>query len=499
MSNSVLFISIVLASLLCSNRADSQKRELTLDETIHIACEKSFEAFKNDNFLRSRYYRYMDYLNLFKPTLSLQVTPVDYSHKLQQVYDSDEKQMVFRDIHNLSVNGGINLSQNIKLTGGRITATSTLNRFQKFGFPNDLSFITTPVNINYSQSIFAVNELKWKSKLEPLALEKAKQEYIEEREAIAIKSISLYFSMLSAESSLIIAQNNYTRSEYLYEQGEKRYNINSITLDELYQLDLRRLKAKNTLNRQKNSYETAKRQLLLFIELPHDTEISCSEPGVVPLSFIAESRAIEQARIQNPVYYELRQQAMQAQYELQKARAQRFNATLNLGAGLNKDAKRLSDAYIDPLDTENVRLGLSVPIVDWGKVKREIHSANVSVNEIAWKVAKQEQQLDNEVLALVREFNIQKEQLNNAQKADSIARITYKIVEERFMLGRLGVLNLNDAQNEMELARNNYILALKSFWQSYFELRKKCLYDFVSETPLNVFIDTRINELINSN
>ncbi|MFC0878291.1 TolC family protein [Saccharicrinis sp. FJH2] len=494
--NKLFFILILSCFIIFPYKVQSQEKVLTLDECIAIALENSFEAFKTDNLFKSEYYVYMEYLNLFRPTLSLNITPLYYNRSLQQVYDSEVEQLVYVDLHNLSSQAGLSVNQKIKLTGGTLSASSNINRYQKFGSINDLDFITVPFNINYSQNIFAVNEFKWKSRLQPVEFEIAKHEYAEQREAIALQTINLYFAFLSAQSNLTISGNYYEKAEALYEMGKKRYEINTISLDELYQLDLRRLKAKNNLERQKNAFSSVSRELTSFLEISGNTKLICTIPDNIPIDFIPVETVVELVKINNPAILALQHESAQARYNLERAKSNRFSSTLNLGVGLNNNANTFSESYRNPTQTENARVSISIPIMDWGNVKRDIILAEDKIDETEWHIKKQKDYIINNVIDQANEFNIQKLQVMNAYKADTLAQTTYDMVEKRFINGTLNVLNLNDAQNEKENTKNEYLNALRNYWTSYYRLRQYCLFDFEQKEDILDQVENKLNDIM---
>lgn len=63
--------------------------------------------------------------------------------------------------------------------------------------------------------------------------------------------------------------------------------------------------------------------------------------------------------------------------------------------------------------------------------------------------------------------------------------MAYNTTEERFKLGEADLNSLIFAQNRRESARNNYIQALKDYWDGYYKLRKLTLYDFEMDVPLS--------------
>jgi len=83
-------------------------------------------------------------------------------------------------------------------------------------------------------------------------------------------------------------------------------------------------------------------------------------------------------------------------------------------------------------------------------------------------------------------FNQQDNQLLIAAKADTISQLRYNVTKERFLIGKIDVLDLNVAQSERDQAKQKYIQYMRSYWQNYFNMRRRTLYDFENDKPLSV-------------
>jgi outer membrane protein TolC len=90
------------------------------------------------------------------------------------------------------------------------------------------------------------------------------------------------------------------------------------------------------------------------------------------------------------------------------------------------------------------------------------------------------------------QFNLQDDQLLIAAKRDTIAQKRYDMTKQRFLIGKVDVLDLNVALSEKDDAKANYIAALRMYWSNYYTLRKVTLYDFVQESPLDADFDELI-------
>jgi outer membrane protein TolC len=84
------------------------------------------------------------------------------------------------------------------------------------------------------------------------------------------------------------------------------------------------------------------------------------------------------------------------------------------------------------------------------------------------------------------QYNRQDDQVMLSAKADTISQSRYNVTKERFLIGKIDVLDLNVAQTERDAAKQKYINTLNNFWQFYYNMRKLTLYDFEKGQPLTM-------------
>ena len=75
--------------------------------------------------------------------------------------------------------------------------------------------------------------------------------------------------------------------------------------------------------------------------------------------------------------------------------------------------------------------------------------------------------------------------LRVATKADTIAQNRFNITKQRFLIGKIGVLDLDKAQGDRDNARMNYWQAIRNSWITYYELRELTLYDPKTRQPIS--------------
>ena len=76
------------------------------------------------------------------------------------------------------------------------------------------------------------------------------------------------------------------------------------------------------------------------------------------------------------------------------------------------------------------------------------------------------------------QFNLQSEQLRLAAKKDTLSQTRYDITKQKFLIGKVDVLKLNDALASKDGAIVNYVQALRTYWNYYYNVRKTTLFDF---------------------
>ncbi|MFM7850565.1 MAG: TolC family protein, partial [Flammeovirgaceae bacterium] len=84
----------------------------------------------------------------------------------------------------------------------------------------------------------------------------------------------------------------------------------------------------------------------------------------------------------------------------------------------------------------------------------------------------------------VRQFDLLRLQIEITKKSDEVARERYNVAQNRYLIGKIDITNLNIALTEKDNARRSYVEALRLFWTSYFNLRRLTLYDFASKQLL---------------
>ena len=466
---------------------------MTLDDVIETAREQSQDALIAKHSFLSSYWSYRSYKAQLLPSLNLNSTLGQYNRTLSQVQNSETGEINYVENNSLYNSLSLSIDQNIPFTGGNVSVYTSLNRLDQFSPFNEGTWNTQPINIQYTQPIRGFNTLKWEKKIEPLKYEKVKKEFLYNTEQIAEQATSYFFALAMAQADYDLAVKNKLAADTLYAIGQRKFEITSITNDELYTLELEKVNAYNTLRSAELELKRAMFSLVTYLNLDPDTELRLTLPTCTHAYQLTAEEALLMARENNPTYLQTRQDFLEAERDLDKTRRESmFQASFSASVGFNQAASNFRDAYRDPLRQDMVALSISIPILDWGvrKGKYRMAKNNLSVIEISSRQS--EVAVEQSVVMAVNDFNLQQELILSAEYALELAESAYAKTMTRFIEGNTDMNTLTLASNRKDEANKNYISALENYWLSYYQIRRLTLYDFVKGLSISHEFDQEL-------
>jgi outer membrane protein TolC len=416
---------------------------------------------------------------------------MQYRSDFTRRYDSDKNIDVYRQQQSLYSYGNLSVRQNFDLTGGTFFVDSELGYMRNFGENNYSQFTSVPIRIGYSQSLFGFNSFKWDKKIEPLKFEKAKTQFLYSREEISELTIQYFFSLAVAQLEYDMANDNVNSSNTLYRIGQERQKIASISNADLLTLKLDSVNACNSLRTAEINLKRAMFNFASFLNIDKQTDVKLELPGKPANITISVDEAMKYAHEHNPYFLGYIQELHEAEREVDRTtKSSNFDASLSLSVGFNQVAPNFSEAYKNPLQQNVASIGLSIPLIDWGVRKGLANMARNNLNVTKISIQQKEQQLEQDVIMTVNDFNIQQDLINSAEVALNLAVMAYNVTKERFIIGKADLNSLTLSLNRQNSAQRNYISSLKDYWQNYYKLRKLTLFDFIQQEALTKQFDS---------
>lgn len=482
-----LFLSLTIANAFSAADSFAQKklRTITLDESIELAKHQSADALNAKQLFRSSFWEFRSFRATYLPGLSIDGTIPDVQTMFQK-YTYPDGSVTYVHQQNTTYTANINLNQKIGITGGTVFLRTGLQRLDNHIDSTVTSYLSTPINIGYTQPFFQYNPYRWDRKLEPLKYDQAKKKYIEDIEQLSMTMTNYFFALLQSQVDKEIALTNLKNYDTLYHIAKGRYQLGKIAENDLLQLELDFLKAQAAVDNANLALDNALFRFKSYLRIKDTAALELVPPADIRFFPINPTRAVEEASKNTSAVLDFQRRLLEAARDVNKAKMDgRFDANLTAVFGLTQSASNVPDAYKKPLDQQQLGLQFSVPIVDWGVARGKIKMAQ-SQEEIVKNSVEQELiDFRRNIYLKVVQFNMQERQIMIAAKSDTVASKSYDVTKGRYLIGKINsILDLNNAQIETDNARKGYYNALQTYWQGYYEIRKLTLYDFRKDEPL---------------
>lgn len=461
-----------------------ETKVLTLDEVIKLAEEQSPYALIAKHRFRASYWQYRTFTAEYLPGLTLTGNLPDYSTAYSRVWNSVTEQYDYASTNILQTSGSLALAQNIGLTGGSISLVSDLT-FERDFARNSNKYITSPVNIRLTQPLFRYNELKWQKKIEPLKYEEARKTYLSDVEDVHMMAVRYFFNLALAQINVQIAETNMDNADTLYQIAKGRYNLGTIAEDELLQMELSYLNAGAAINESEINLQDRELSLRSFLGFNQNVRIELLIPSEIPDLQVEVNEVLKLAEENNPELIGYERQLVEAQSSVAQAKAEKgLNANLTASYGLRDQDPLFDLAYDKPNRQQTVRIGFTLPILDWGLGRGRYKMAQSSEELTRMQVEQSRSDFEQSLLLDVRQFNLQGTQVGIAAKADTVAAKMFEVTKQRFLIGKIDVLDLNNADTRKDQNKRDYIQALNDYWNYFYNIRALTLFDFINRKPL---------------
>lgn len=470
--------------VLCVRLQAQEKLPLSLDDAIALAHKQSPQAVAARHSYRAAYWNWRTFKANYLPSLTFSsYSSLNRSINSVTLPDGSDS---FLHRNQLLNNGSLTINQNISFLGGNLFLETGVERLDLFSDKRH-SFKSTPVVIGYSQSLFGYNRLKWDKKIEPTRYAEAEKSYLETLELVAAVTTNKFFDLATAQSKLQSANYNYAAADTLFRYAKGRYDIGTITENEMLQLEINHLTEQSNQLNAGIEVDNTIQDLRSFLGIRDNLEIEAVVSEDVPVFIVPVDDALNFAWQNSPDIEMYAYQQLQSESNVAQAKASRgFKADLYMQMGLTQTAERLSDVYRNPMDQQLISIGIRIPLVDWGVGKGRVEVAKSNLEKTKTEIAQAQNDFDANIIKLVKQFNLQANRVAIAKKTSERAAHRNEVAYRLYLLGRSSLLDLNAAIAEKDSSQRAYINALHNYWNLYYMLRSITGYDFQYNAPITV-------------
>ena len=272
---------------------------------------------------------------------------------------------------------------------------------------NANKYISAPLNVRLTQPLFRYNELKWQKKIEPLKYEEARKTYLSDVENVHMMAVQYFFNLALAQINREIAETNMQNADTLYQIARGRYNLGTIAEDELLQMELSYLNAGTAINESETNLRDRELKLRSFLGFNQSLRLELIIPSEVPDLEVEVAEVLKLAEENNPELIALERQLVEAQSSVAQAKAEKgLNANLTASYGLRDQDPLLDLAYDQPNQQQTIRVGFTLPILDWGLGRGRYKMAQSSEELTRMQVEQSRIDFEQNLLLDVQQFKI---------------------------------------------------------------------------------------------
>ncbi len=473
-----LFVSII---------GESQEKAvltLTLDETIKLAQSDAPNVLIAQTQLSNNYWIFRSFEADYKPQVSFNATLPSLNRTINQVtLPSGSVSFIPQSFMRNSAD--VSVTQRVSRTGGTVFASTGLERLDIFGTNKESSYLSNPITVGFSQPIFGFNSFKWDKKIAPLEFDLAKRNYSENMEAVATDAARLFFGVYIAQISVKAAEQDLANADTLYQIAQGRFSVGKIAETDLLQVEISQMGADAALSRATLDLQQSTENLRNFLGIKNAVDFNLIPPIEIPDFGIDVDKALEYALKNRSEILDFERRKLVAEQNVDRAVGENgVDIRVSGRVGLSQTDLTLAGAYASPLDQEQLTLSLSVPIMDWGKAESERQIAESNLKVVQMQVEQDRINFEQNIRLRVQQFDLLRTQAKLAERTYEVSQKNFDITKKRYLIGKIGVTELNIAIAEQEKRRQNYMNALRAFWLAHYEMRALTLYDFMKSEEL---------------
>jgi outer membrane protein TolC len=418
------------------------------------------------------------------PQISLAGSVPSYQRAITPVLQPDGTTL-YTPLQQTSSNVGVNVTQQIPLTGGQLSFGSSLSQLQLSGSQQYKSYTSIPYQVSLQQPIFRPNETRWNDQEQSLTIEIAERQYLETRESIAIATTNSFFAFYSARINLNNSIANAAVNDTVYTLNKGRFQVGKIGENDLLQSELALLRARAAMDQAKLDFDRSLSALRIAVNVPPSAALDVTVTPDVP-DFQADTLMAVRQALRNQSQVRLNEFG-DVDANRRVAEARLFGgpgASVTASYGVNQTAGVLNQAYQNPLESQAFAVSVSTPLYLFGAHSADIQAAQATREAVRsgnkLSIANIEQGARYAALGLDQA----RRGLIISAKADTVGNKRYEVAYNRYVIGKISYADLYISQQEKDAALQAFVAALQQYWVSYYQLRLQTLYDFEKGEPI---------------
>lgn len=474
------FKLLLIISLFAAAAAIQAQEKLDLQEAISIALEQSF-SMKTAELNLERSQKTLEARKRGLMTnVSMEFDLPRYSRSLQSQFNPITGSEQFYEIGQTIIEGRLFFEQPIVLTNGTFSLVGSLFGRDQFGSSGgEIRDYYSDLSLQLRQPLFTFNSLGASLERAELNLVKSERNYTRAEQNIIYNVTVSFYNVLKAKKQVEISEEKVRQTEISYETAQNKFKAGLIAEVEALQLEVDVASSKNELLAKETDFLEAENSFKLLLGIPIDQQIEIDavidyEPVIVDLE-TAVSYALENRSDLLNAETDIRLQELNVDEVDSRGSV---NALLTAQYGINNNDEVFSDVFSEFQDNRRVTFTVSVPILDWGRNRREVESAEAELRLTQLNYDFQREEIKQEIISIINKLEAAEARVEVLSKSVDLAQRSYDISVQRFNAGTITSFDLSQTQLRLTDAKINSLNALIDYQTTLADLIRQTHYDF---------------------
>ena len=200
---------------------------------------------------------------------------------------------------------------------------------------------------------------------------------------------------------------------------------------------------------------------------------------------IATDIALDQARANRPEVIAFQRQKLEADRDINQTQVDfGIKADVFASFGFARGSENLGDVYRDPISEQQLQLGVSIPLLDWGRRNSAVGIAKARKELVNQQIAQDQIDFENNIIQVIGQWSQIQREVALQEEIQRVSLDRFEISRQRYVLGDISITDLTIAQREKDQAQRNYINSLRAYWVTYYQIRKLTGYNFEANAPI---------------
>ncbi len=472
-------IQIIISLLLLSQFLQAQ-RVLTLEDALSIALKESY-GIKAAGYSLISSQKTLEAAKLgLRTSVNMEFDLPRYSRTLSSQFNPITGIEEFFEVGYTTFESRLFFSQPIVFTNGTFSLVGSLWQRDQFKQEQDIPIdYYTNLSLRLRQPLFTFNSLSANLSRAEINLKKSERNYTRAERGVIYDVTSGFYRLYQAKKNVEITREKVNQTEASYITAANKFKAGLIAEVEALQLEIDLASSKNELLNAERNFNEVKDEFKLLIGLPLDENIDViAELDYSPIEVNIDT-AIEYALTN-------RSELLNAESDIELRNLSvdevdsrgNISALLTANFGINKNDNTFRDIFRDFAEDRSLVLTLSVPVLDWGRNRREVESAKADLNLAYLNYTNQKQQIQQEIIAVINKIESAKARVDVLSKTVEVAQKSYDISRARFDAGTITSFDLSQMQLRLTDAKTNSLNALIDYKLAVADLARKTLHDF---------------------